>query len=264
MSFTETHRRGTRIWRLRASRGPSPIRSCSRSAWPTPRAACWARCPRAAAPRRPPSTASRARARKSRSSSPPQRPLATLLLLGPVIALMPQAALAAVVVVYSLELIKPAEFTAIRRVRRIEFRWAVIAFAGVVLLGTLRASSWPSSCRCWRWRTRPTIRPSMSWAASAGQRSSARSRRNTPTMRRGRACCILRTEGRLFFANAERMADRIRALVDEARPRVLALDCRAIFDIEYTALKMLRENERPVMRASPSGLPASIHRSSRS
>ena len=43
--------------------------------------------------------------------------LATLLLLGPVIALMPQAALAAVVVFYSLELIKPAEFVAIRRVR---------------------------------------------------------------------------------------------------------------------------------------------------
>ena len=64
--------------------------------------------------------------------------LATLLLLAPVIGLMPQAALAAVVVVYSLDLIKPAEFAAIRRVRRTEFRWAVIAFAGVVLLGTLQ------------------------------------------------------------------------------------------------------------------------------
>ena len=35
----------------------------------------------------------------------------------PVIALMPQAALAAVVIVYSVELIKPAEFRAIRRIR---------------------------------------------------------------------------------------------------------------------------------------------------
>ena len=50
--------------------------------------------------------------------------VATLLLLAPVIALMPQAALAAVVVAYSLDLIKPAEFGEIRRVRRIEFRWA--------------------------------------------------------------------------------------------------------------------------------------------
>ena len=43
--------------------------------------------------------------------------LATLLLLAPLIGLMPQAALAAVVVAASLELIKPAEFRAIRRVR---------------------------------------------------------------------------------------------------------------------------------------------------
>ena len=51
---------------------------------------------------------------------------------------MPQAALAAVVVAYSIDLIQPDEFAAIRRVRRIEFRWAVIAFVGVVLLGTLQ------------------------------------------------------------------------------------------------------------------------------
>ena len=43
---------------------------------------------------------------------------------------MPQAALAAVVVAYSIELFKPAEFAEIRRVRRTEFYWALIAFAG--------------------------------------------------------------------------------------------------------------------------------------
>jgi MFS superfamily sulfate permease-like transporter len=51
----------------------------------------------------------------------------------------------------------------------------------------------------------------------------------------------MRTEGRLFFANAERTADRMRALVDAGRPRVVVLDCRAIMDIEYTALKMITE-----------------------
>ena len=43
--------------------------------------------------------------------------LATLLLLAPVIALMPKAALAAVVIATSLGLIKPADFAEIRRVR---------------------------------------------------------------------------------------------------------------------------------------------------
>jgi sulfate permease, SulP family len=64
--------------------------------------------------------------------------IATLLILGPVIGLMPQAALAAVVVAYSFDLIKPIEFRDILAVRRVEFRWALIAFAGVVLLGTLQ------------------------------------------------------------------------------------------------------------------------------
>jgi sulfate permease, SulP family len=64
--------------------------------------------------------------------------LATMLLLAPLIALMPQATLAAVVIVYSVGLIRPAEFGAILRIRRTEFTWALAAFAGVVLLGTLK------------------------------------------------------------------------------------------------------------------------------
>ena len=61
-----------------------------------------------------------------------------MILLAPVIGLMPQATLAAVVIVYSIGLIKPAEFREILSIRRTEFIWALTAFAGVVLLGTLK------------------------------------------------------------------------------------------------------------------------------
>jgi MFS superfamily sulfate permease-like transporter len=54
---------------------------------------------------------------------------------------------------------------------------------------------------------------------------------------------MLRLTGRLFFANAERVADRVRPLIEEARPRVVALDLSGIFDLEYTALKMITEAE---------------------
>ena len=64
--------------------------------------------------------------------------LITMILLAPVIGLMPQATLAAVVIVYSIGLIKPAEFREILSIRRTEFIWALTAFAGVVLLGTLK------------------------------------------------------------------------------------------------------------------------------
>ena len=50
---------------------------------------------------------------------------------------MPHAALAAVVIATTAGLFRPAEFAAIRRVRAMEFWWAVAATAGVVLLGTL-------------------------------------------------------------------------------------------------------------------------------
>jgi MFS superfamily sulfate permease-like transporter len=54
---------------------------------------------------------------------------------------------------------------------------------------------------------------------------------------------IVRPEGRLFFANAEGVADRIRALIDAERPDVVVLDCSTVMDIEYTAVKMLAELE---------------------
>src|SRR5512144_606051 len=59
--------------------------------------------------------------------------LATMLLLAPILGLMPHATLAAVVIVYSVGLIQPAEFRAIRNVRTMEFRWALVACAGVLV-----------------------------------------------------------------------------------------------------------------------------------
>ena len=64
--------------------------------------------------------------------------LATMLLLAPILGLLPHATLAAVVIVYSVGLIQPAEFRAIRNVRTMEFRWALIACVGVLVFGTLK------------------------------------------------------------------------------------------------------------------------------
>ena len=64
--------------------------------------------------------------------------LATMLLLAPLLGLMPYATLAAVVIFYSIGLIQPAEFRAIRGIRSMEFRWALIACVGVLVFGTLK------------------------------------------------------------------------------------------------------------------------------
>jgi len=54
---------------------------------------------------------------------------------------------------------------------------------------------------------------------------------------------LLRLEGRIFFANAEHMAEKIRFLIEEAQPKVVALHLRGVPDLEYTALKMMIEGE---------------------
>ncbi len=174
--------------------------------------------------------------------------LLTLLLLGPLIALMPNAVLAAVVVVYSVTLIKPAEFREIARVRKTEFVWALIAVGGVAVLGTLRGI---------------LVAVIASLLALAHQAYSPRvyvlgRKRGTDIFRplsdehtddeTWPGLLILRTEGRLFFANAQRVCDQIWVHVQRARPSVVVLDCSAIIDIEYTAQKMLAEMEEQLRR----------------
>jgi MFS superfamily sulfate permease-like transporter len=55
---------------------------------------------------------------------------------------------------------------------------------------------------------------------------------------------MLRLEGRVFFLNADDIAEKIAALIAEAKPRVVAIDMQGVVDLEYSALKMLTEAER--------------------
>src|SRR5262249_55537321 len=64
--------------------------------------------------------------------------LATLLFLAPVMGLIPQAALAGVVIATSIGLVSFPDFDELRRFRTQEFLWALVACVGVVLLGTLK------------------------------------------------------------------------------------------------------------------------------
>ena len=169
--------------------------------------------------------------------------VATLVLLAPLMGLMPQATLAAVVIVYSIGLIQPAEFRDILHIRRMEFLWALAAFAGVVLLGTLKGI---------------VVAVIVSLVAIAYQ--SARppvyvlGRKPGTDVFRPRSdehpedetfpgLLLVRPEGRIFFANAQRIGEQIWPLIDAARPKVVAMDFSAVPDIEYSALKMLIEGE---------------------
>ena len=60
---------------------------------------------------------------------------------------------------------------------------------------------------------------------------------------------MLRTEGRIHFANAHRIGDQMWHLVRDAAPRVLAIDMSAVPDLEYTALKALTEADQKLRDA---------------
>jgi sulfate permease, SulP family len=174
--------------------------------------------------------------------------LATLLLLAPSTRWMPQAALAAVVTWYSLELIQPKQFLAIRRVRTTEFRWSVIAFAGVILLGTLQGivvAVVDSLLSLAQQAYSPPL------YTVARKRGTAVFRPVGPDHPDDQSCpglLLLRIEGRLFFANAQRIADLIWAQQQRARAQVLAIDCSAVIDVEYTAIKVLEQMDDKLRR----------------
>jgi len=174
--------------------------------------------------------------------------LATLLLLAPSTRWMPQAALAAVVTWYSLELIQPKQFLAIRRVRTTEFRWSIIAFAGVILLGTLQGIVVAVVDSLLSLAQQAYSPPLYTVARKRGTAVFRPVGPDHPDDQSWPGLLLLRIEGRLFFANAERIADLIWAQRQRARAQVLTIDCRAVIDVEYTAIKVLEQLDDKLRR----------------
>jgi MFS superfamily sulfate permease-like transporter len=175
--------------------------------------------------------------------------VATLLVLAPLIGLMPEATLGAVVIAYSVGLISVTEFRDIARIRTLELRWALVAFAGVVFLGTLRGilvavimslgglvrqANDPPVYVIGRKRGKDVFRPLSP---------------EHPDDETFPGLLMIRTEGRIYFANVQRIGDKIWPLIEEAKPRVLVLDFSAVSDLEYTALKGLIEAEQQLRAA---------------
>jgi high affinity sulfate transporter 1 len=167
-----------------------------------------------------------------------------LLFLAPVVHLMPQAALAVVVVVPCAGMIKLPEFQAIWRNRFMEFSWAVASVAGVVVLGTLRGILVAVLLSLLALAFHGSRRPVFVLGRKPGTAVFRPRTQQHPEDETFPGLLLLKTEGMLHFANAQRIADLMWPLIHEYRPEVLVLDCSAIPDLEYTALKRLTEAEK--------------------
>ena len=168
--------------------------------------------------------------------------LATLLFLSSVIGLLPKAALGALIIVASASMIKPAKFRAIARIRTTELAWALVTFAGVIVIGTLEgiliAVAISVLTLMFQANHPPVYQVAYDRAKGVFRRKGDGDQEETfPGL------LVLRTEGRLTFANVDRAREGMQALAVEANPQVIVLECSGIPDIEYTALMALTEAE---------------------
>lgn len=167
--------------------------------------------------------------------------LLVLLFLSPALALMPKATLAAVVIVSALGLIKVGDFRAIARVGTPEFRWALAAALGVMILGVLNGIvvavllSLAGLIHLGR-RARPVV--------VGRDRESGLPRPLEPgaPVDRVPGLLIARPQGMIYFGNASILRAQLQDLIAAAAPvRVLVLDARTVPYFEYSGLQMLDE-----------------------
>jgi len=172
----------------------------------------------------------------------------TLLFLAPLIGLMPQATLGALVLVAAAGLIKMDEFQAIGRIRTHELAWAILTFAGVVILGTLEGILVAVLVSMLDIIVQANHPPVYVVGRKPGT-DVFRPLRDYPGDETFPGLLMVRTEGRIYFGNAPRVREKALAFIQREQPKVIVIDSSAVPDIEYTALKHLIDLEERLREA---------------
>jgi SulP family sulfate permease len=174
----------------------------------------------------------------------------TLLFLSPLISLMPEATLGALVLVAAVGLVSVGEFRDMAQVRRTEVIWGLLAFGGVILLGVLQGILVAVLFSLFTLLGQ-VDRPPVYALARKPDTDLFRPFGDHPDDETFPGLLITRTEGRIFFANVSGVIDKLRLLIHQAspQPQVVVLDCDAIPDFEYTALKSLAKFEEQLHNA---------------
>jgi MFS superfamily sulfate permease-like transporter len=169
--------------------------------------------------------------------------VATLLFLAPLFGLMPHPTLAAVVVIASIGLVSPAEFRSILRIRSMEFRWALIAMVGVLLLGTLKGILVAVLVSLVALMVRGSRHQLVVLGRKPGTNVFRPRSAEHPEDEAFPGLLLVRPEGGIYFANVHRLGQQLRSFIEKFKPRVLVLHMRAVPELEYTALRVLTDGE---------------------
>ncbi|MGO8905699.1 MAG: SulP family inorganic anion transporter [Solirubrobacteraceae bacterium] len=163
-----------------------------------------------------------------------------LLFANSLLADLPQAALAAVVIVAALSLMDLGVLRRYLQVRKSAFAVSLVATSGVMLLGVLqgilvavvlaillffRRNWWPHGPVLGR------VEGVEGWHDIAKH----------PGAEQVPGIVVYRWEAPLFFANAGSFREQIRKIVRERKPDWVVLQCEAITDVDVTAAEMLEQ-----------------------
>ncbi len=163
-----------------------------------------------------------------------------LLFANSLLADLPQAALAAVVIVAALSLMDLGVLRRYLQVRKSAFAVSLVATSGVMLLGVLqgilvavvlaillffRRNWWPHGAVLGR------VEGVEGWHDIAKH----------PGAEQVPGIVVYRWEAPLFFANAGSFREQIRKIVRERKPDWVVLQCEAITDVDVTAAEMLEQ-----------------------
>ncbi|MEJ2300887.1 MAG: SulP family inorganic anion transporter [Anaerolineales bacterium] len=172
----------------------------------------------------------------------------TLLVLAPLVGLIPDPALAALVLAAAAGLVKVGEFRAIGRYRSVELIWALVAFSGVMLLGVLQGILVAIALSVLMLLHAANHPPGYAVGRKPGTEI-FRSLEDHPDDETFPGLLIMRTEGRMNFASMPNARDELQRLVVESEPQVVILECSAIPDFEYSALMVLTAAESKMASA---------------
>lgn len=163
-----------------------------------------------------------------------------LLFLNGLLADLPDAALAAVVIGAALSLMDIGILRRYNAIRRSALGVSLVATAGVVLLGVLqgiviavvlaiilffRRNWWPHGAVLGHLENKE------GWHALA----------DYPQAEQIPGIVVYRWEAPLFFANSGRFREEIRRLAREHEPKWILIQCEAITDVDVTAAEMLEQ-----------------------
>ena len=173
-------------------------------------------------------------ARRWRTWPPPPLTLLTLLLLTPLLAWLPQAALGAVVLVGAARMIDVVGLRRLWRIRRRDLAMAVVTCAGVLFAGVLPGIAVGVLVSLVEVLRRAVMPPTAVLGELAGHSTWRDVDHHDTDTEPG--LLVYRFDAPLFFANAAVLRNEIVRLVDRAQPPVrrVVLDAEGVLDVDVS------------------------------